>query len=472
MEQRLALMDSRSGRVRLLSPPELYVYEYDWSPDGSEIVATAAAGEGDDNWYVAQLYTFDIDSGKAKPIFKPELQITAPRWSPDGKQIGFISGLMSGRTGGNSGDVFLISPDGGSAQNLAPRMDGSANRLSWLSANRMMIREFADGGSRLSEIDLQGKISRLWPEADVSSNDNSVGDISVTPDGTASAMILQAFGRLPEVWAGPIHEWKQITHANTGTSPTPGRVASLHWKSDEWRIQGWLTYPRDYDPKQRYPMIVDVHGGPSGIATANCGQAYASHGFFVLCPNFRGSAGFGEAFQRANVRDLGYGDLRDILAGVNKALEVVPVDRNRIGITGQSYGGYMAMWAPTQTHIFRAAVANAGISDWLSYMGEAAIPQWVRPYFGVSIYDDPAIYGKSAPITYVKNVTTPMLIVVGSGDGECPAAQSQEFWYALKSLGVETQFVIYQDEGHGIRKPEHVRDVTARTVAWFSKYLR
>jgi dipeptidyl aminopeptidase/acylaminoacyl peptidase len=471
-EQRLALVDLASGRLRLLSPADFFVYEYDWSPDSKQVVATAAHGAGDDGWYVAQLYTIQVGSGAIRSILKPELQITAPRWSPDGNKIAFIGGLMSGRTGGNSGDVYLVSTQGDAAQNLTPEMQASANGLVWLTANRLLIREYVDGGIGLAEVDLQGKVQPLWTGAEFSLKGGALGEISVTRDGKTSAVVLQALDRPPEVWAGAMPAWKQITRLNKDASLNTEKVESVHWKSDHWRVQGWLTYPRGYDPKRQYPMVVEVHGGPSGMARAGCGMAFAAEGFFVLCPNFRGSAGFGEAFQRANVRDLGYGDLRDILAGVDEVAARVPVDKNRIGITGQSYGGYMAMWAPTQTQRFHAAVANAGIANWLSYVAQAEIPQWVMPYFGVSIYDDPSTYSRSAPINYVKQVRTPTLIVVGSGDGECPAPQSLEFWRALKTLGVQTELVIYPEEGHGIRKAEHVRDLVQREIGWFNKYLK
>src|SRR5262249_16191761 len=140
--------------------------------------------------------------------------------------------------------------------------------------------------------------------------------------------------------------WQQFTHFNAGIHLNPTKVESLHWKSDEWNIQGWLDYPRDYDPQKRYPLVVYIHGGPSGTVVGGCSQPYGNAGYFALCPNFRGSSGFGEKFLRADERDLGYGDLRDIIAGVNYVLSKFPVDKNRIGITGHSYGGFMSMWAP------------------------------------------------------------------------------------------------------------------------------
>ena len=196
------------------------------------------------------------------------------------------------------------------------------------------------------------------------------------------------------------------------------------------------------------------------------------YGYFVLRPNPRGSFGQGEAFTRGNIKDFGYGDLRDILAGVDYVVNHFPVDNSRVGIGGWSYGGYMTMWAVTQTHRFHAAVAGAGIANWQSYYGENDIDQWMIPFFGASVYDDPAVYAKSSPITFIKNVKTPTLILVGDRDGECPTPQSFEFWHALETLGVENQFVVYPNEGHEIYDTAHRQDMMQRTLEWYDRHLK
>jgi len=150
----------------------------------------------------------------------------------------------------------------------------------------------------------------------------------------------------------------------------------------------------------------------------------------------------------------------------------LPVDNGRVGIAGWSYGGYMAMWAVTQSDRFRAAVAGAGLSNFQSYYGENRIDQWLIPFFGASVYDDPAVYARSSPIAFIKNVKTPTLVLVGERDAECPAPQSREFWHALKTLGVPADLVIYANEGHAILDPEHQRDIVRRSLAWFDKYLK
>ncbi len=205
-------------------------------------------------------------------------------------------------------------------------------------------------------------------------------------------------------------------------------------------MQGWLIFPQPYDPAKRYPMVVDVHGGPAAGVRANWPrsglplQLLSAQGYFVFLPNPRGSYGEGEDFTRANVHDFGHGDLDDILAGVDMVVKNYPVDNDRVGIAGWSYGGFMTMWAVTQTNRFRAAFAGAGIANWQSYYGENGIDQWMIPYFGASVYDDPAVYAKSSPINFIKNVKTPTLVIVGDRDAECPPPQSYEFWHASENV--------------------------------------
>ena len=477
-EQRLSTVEVRSGRVRQLSPPDLYVYEYDWSPDGQQFAAIAAPGSGDNNWYIAQLYTLSLASGEMKSILKPGMQIAVPRWSPDGKTIAFIGGLMSDE-GVNGGDIYVVSATGGQSRNLTPDLKASASWLAWPSANRILFTEHIDGSSGIAALDPEsGQTTTLWTGAESIGAERGAFSLSLSQDQKVSALIRQSFQQPPEVWVGPIGSWQQVTHANEHLHPAWGEAKSLHWKSDSWNVQGWLVYPRDFRADRRYSLIVSVHGGPASARRPSWPRPhfdftlFSSEGAFVFFPNPRGSYGQGEAFTRANVKDFGYGDLRDILAGVDEITKTLPVDKDRLGIGGWSYGGYMTMWAVTQTNRFRTAVAGAGIANWQSYYGQNGIDQWLIPYFGASVYDDPAVYARSSPITFIKQVKTPTLILVGDGDVECPVPQSYEFWHALKTLGVPNQFVVYPGEGHAIRKPAHQRDIMHRSAAWFDKHLR
>jgi dipeptidyl aminopeptidase/acylaminoacyl peptidase len=253
-------------------------------------------------------------------------------------------------------------------------------------------------------------------------------------------------------------------------------VRSVNWTNDGLSVQGWLLLPAK-SGGAKLPMLTEVHGGPAaatmpGFLGAGLERSLLEHGYALFLPNPRGSYGQGEVFTQANVKDFGQGDLRDILAGIDAVEKVAPIDEARLGIFGHSYGGFMTMWTVTQTQRFKAAVAGAGIANWQSYYGQNGIDQWMIPYFGASVYDDPAVYARSAPITFIKQVKTPTLTYVGALDVECPAAQTLEFDHALKAFGVPSSMVIYPGEGHAIRDPAHLADREKRIIEWFDRYLK
>jgi len=530
----------------IVTPIGLYVYEFDWSPDSSQIAFVAAQPPGENNWWVAQLYTETIrkptdevcgglsiataPTSILDPVSTPGplhgLQIAVPRWSPDGKQIAFIGGLMSDQ-GATGGDIYTVPVGRGTAKPIIRPLQSSATWFAWRShtpkndahydEDSWIVSEIRGGSSAIVGYTSTGPISCAGKSETVPcsdgayliesappniSNSSSIGDgrlegsLSLADDGKLAAYVQSSFGNAPEVYAGPIEKASQITHYNDNLKPSWGKAESIAWTSavqpsptipptdstKDFNVQGWLLYPANYDPGKKYPLIVYVHGGPSAAELPHWpgvgfGPApFAALGYFVLMPNPRGSYGQGEAFTAANRKDFGYGDLRDILAAIDPAnADAVTkshnIDPERVGITGWSYGGFMTMFAVTQTNRFRAAVAGAGISNWQSYYGENAIDQWMIPFFGASVYDDPGVYAKMSAINFIKQVKTPTLAVVGDRDGECPAPQSFEFWHALKAQHVPTQLVVYPNEGHGFTSPEHQRDVIARSLDWFQKYM-
>ena len=476
-EQRIAIVDLAPGAVREVSPANMYVYDYDWSPDGQAFAAEAVEGSGTNNYWVAQLYVVRADSGETTSIWKPPLQIAGPRWSPDGRSIAVIHGIMSDE-GSTGGDIYVVPvrqaqggpAAGGAAKNITPHLEGSARALAWRPDGRIIFNEYVDGQSALVTVGANGGVrSTVW------SAPRQVTYASVATHAASAAAVVQSFQQAPEVYAGAIGGWTAQTNTNASIAPLWGDAKSLHWASDTFQVQGWLIYPAHFDPAKRYPLVVSVHGGPSSANVPSWplrwNAVLPSNGYFVLLPNPRGSYGGGEAFTQANVNDFGYGDLRDIEAGVDAAVKAAPVDPNRTGIIGWSYGGYMTMWAVTQTTRFKAAVAGAGIANWQSYYGQNRIDTWMLPFFGASVYDKPEAYSRSSPITFIKKAKTPTLVLHGDRDSEVPTPQGYEFWHALKALRVPTQLVVYADEGHVLRKPENKRDRFARTLGWFDQHL-
>ena len=475
LEQRIAVLDK--GALQWVSPPDLFVYEYDWRPNGKGFVGTASPGDGDDNWWSAKLYAFSATEPLPQVLYAPtdnRQQIATPKVSRDGARVAFIAGIMSD-FGSTGGDVYTLTLDGGSVTNITPAMRASATSLAWDCGGRLQAQLLA--GDKTQLVDLgngHGPASArvLWSGEE--SLRNGGGHAAVACPSGITAAGHESFTAAPEIEVGAIGHWRDLTAVNAGLR-LAARVQSIWWKSDGFDVQGWLLLPEHSNGK--LPMVTDVHGGPASAVVPRfsgpgLSVALLERGYALFRPNPRGSYGQGERFTLANVRDFGHGDLRDILTGIDAAAKVAPIDTARLGITGGSYGGFMTMWAVTQTDRFKAAVAAAGISNWQSYYGENGIDAWMLPYFGASVYQDPAVYAQSSAIDFIRNVKTPTFEYVGERDIECPAPQTQEFWHALKALNVPTSIMIYPGEGHGLRDPAHSEDAMQRTLGWFEKYLK
>lgn len=468
-EQRIAIIPASGGALRIVSPADRYIYEYDWTPDGRSFVVTSALGNGDNNWWIAELDRIDATSGAVARIAAPKLQMNQPRVSPDGRTVAFIGGIMSD-FGPVGGDVYTVPIEGGEPVDRTPGYSGSFSSLLW---DRTELFASALIGDKDAIVPFSNAVTAgppLW-SAPVSI---AAGDAQFVHAGDGFAFVGQDFEHAPAIFAGRVGAFRQLSHDNDSWMPLV-TARSLTWKSGPFMVQGWLLGPRT-GTAGKAPMVISVHGGPASAnvpsfawqgTTADLIRA----GYYLFLPNPRGSYGQGEAFTRANVRDFGGGDLKDILAGIDAAERVAPIDDNRLGMMGGSYGGFMSMWANTQTNRFRAIIAGAGLSDWISYYGINGIDQWMIPYFGKSMYDDPDTYWAVSPIRTIKNAHTPTFIYVGERDIEVPPTQSIEYWHALQAMNVPTSLVIYPEEGHGIRDPKNALDVRRRTLDWFNHYL-
>ncbi|HEY2069011.1 MAG TPA: prolyl oligopeptidase family serine peptidase [Rhizomicrobium sp.] len=479
-EQRIAIVPLSGGPLKFASPADTYVYEFDWAPDGKGFAATAAKGNGDNNWWVATLDYMDAATGAARVIAAPRMQMNLPRVSPDGKTVAFIGGLMSD-WGPIGGDVYTVPLSGGAPTDVTPGYKGTFRGLAW-RGNGLMAQALIDDRNALVALDLHG-VRVLWSALMSVKAQIFDGPIALSADGTKAAAIVQDFTHAPEIAAGNAASLAPVTRANAGLGANV-TAQSVHWTNEGLRVQGWLIGPKTVVKGRKYPMVVIVHGGPSSAVGPGYIAAGGQHGIgfdfdydlvakgaYIFEPNDRGSYGQGEAFTRANVKDFGRGDLRDMLAGVDAVEKIAPVDDARLGLYGHSYGGWFAMFANTQTHRFKAFVAGAGIANWTSYYGQNGIDQWMIPFFGASVYDDPAVYRAASPIEFIKQAKTPTLIYVGERDVECPAPQSLEYWHGLKEIGTPVELYIYAGEGHRFRKPANLVDLRARILGWYAKYL-
>lgn len=472
-EQRLAIVSvgkAPATSVTPLSPAGRYIYEYDWAPDGRALVVTSALGNGDANWWVATLDRVDAASGVVTNIARPATQLNMPRVSPDGRSVAYIGGLMSD-FGSIGGDVWTVPFGGGNPTNLTSGQPVTFTSLAW---TRGGLRATTLQNDKMGAMAIEpGRAPQPLLAMPVSL---AAGDGKVAWDaaGGILATVVQDFTHAPAIYAGPASAPRQLTHENDAAPPAV-QARSVTWRNEGYSVQGWLLAPLKADPRVKAPMIVSVHGGPSAANSPRfiekgLGSALEDAGYYVFLPNPRGSYGQGEAFTAANKRDFGGGDLRDILTGIDAVEKVAPIDDARLGLTGCSYGGFMAMWANTQTNRFKAIFAGAGLSNWISYYGTNGISTWMMPFFGKSAYDDPKIYEDASAVYHVKKARTPTFIYVGERDIEVPPTQSVEWWNALKSQGVPTSLVIYPDAGHCV--PTQAADVSKRAIAWFDRYVK
>jgi len=485
----VATVEVAGGTPEMLTPKNLYVYEFRLSSIGNRMAYTAAPPPGDNNWWTAKLYVQDAEQGASpRAVADPSavqgslhgLQIALPRWSPDDARILFIGGLMSDR-GATGGDIYSVPAAGGEPVDLTEGTKVTPSWYTFLGSRSLLVNQIAGGKVQVTEYTLAGnhaRQTRTWFTAPGRIGDGRAA-LSVSLSTTSPRRIAYAansFDRPPEVHAGVLGTQPPpaVTSLNAGLEHAWGKARSVQWNNDGLHVQGWLMYPADFDPHKRYPMIVYVHGGPSSASLPSWGAqatALSQFGYFVLMPNPRGSFGEGEAYAQAIRNQMGYGDLDDILAGVDKVEKLAPIDDQRLGMIGWSYGGFMSMFAPTRTNRFKAVVAGAGLSDWKSYYGENQIDQWMIPFFGASLYERPSAYAKSSAINFIQHDHTPALIVVGERDEECPAPQSFEYWHALKTLGVPATLVVYANQGHHIADHDDQVDILRRSLDWFGKYL-
>ncbi len=473
--QRIAVVSLETHELRLISPTNLFVFDYDWMPNESGLVASATEGNGDDNWYIAKIVLFDAQSGAVREIAAPRMQLSFPRVSPDGTKVAFIGGLMSDY-GCVGGDLYTVPTAGGELKNLTPGFDGSFTSVAWAKGS-LLATAVRQDQVQVSRIDVARGIRQLLWSApiDMTTQKDWAGAF-FSARGDRMAAISDGFDHGAEIIAGSVTGPVSLTRDN-GAMKATGTAKSITWSNEGYNVQGWLISPTVADTGAKHPMVVDIHGGPAcrvhpAAIWKGWRKSLLEKGYFLFLPNYRGSLGQGESSKRSIVLKFGKGELRDILTGIDAAERVAPIDDDRLGVTGHSNGGYLTMWAVTQTARFKVAVAAAGLANWTSYYGQNGIDKWLLPYFGGSAYDQPEVYRAASPIEFVKQVKTPTFMYVGERDIECPPAQSMEFWHALKELGVPTSLVIYEDEGHELQVPEHLRDVDKRMVGWFDKYLK
>jgi dipeptidyl aminopeptidase/acylaminoacyl peptidase len=468
--RRLYTIDVATGETTRVGPDGLNVWELDWR--GGEVVAVVSEDPSESGWYRARLVAVDLETGAARTLHEPAMQIAYPTLSPDGSAVAFVEGFCSDR-GILLGETTVVATAGGDARVVAPEID--AGCLAWRDEHTLWFAGARGLAHAVGMIGLDGGADVLW-SGDESLLSGWVPVISPAPDGTMLAAAHSSWGSAPELRALAVADpgagWRALSQINPEPAPATGACARRRWTSDGLEIEGLLLTPSGAAP---FPLVVWVHGGPTD--SYDCSHpdvrlaGMLEAGYAILLPNPRGSSGRGQEFARANLGDMGGGDLRDILAGVDAVVAEGTAAGDRVAIVGTSYGGFMAAWAISQTDRFRASVPMAAVTNWLSFHNTTNIGRFDELFLDADPYDQTGDYFNRSPVAHVRRVKTPTLVMHGELDLCVPLSQGQELYQALAAEGVETELVVYAREGHGWRERAHVLDGIERMRAWLDRHL-
>jgi len=478
--RRLWVTDVESLEACPISPRDRQVWNYAWSPDGEWIaINTTATPRVDDKFREMEVSIIPRKGGTGQKVFSTYGPVEDLLWSPDCAYLAYRS--RAGRV--SYGEYVHRRPvEGGEEICLTPGYEGTGEYLGSLAGEDLLLLAHEGVTSVLYQLSWRAERSRLH----LGRASGTLGyTVSASEDGKRLAMVWQDGTHAPEVHVAELNGLEQglVRRTRLGAEleeSALGEVEAVRWESDTGtEVQGLLVKPHGYRDGQRCPLIVQVHGGPTSLwADKFCAswrewaQVLAGRGYAVLLPNPRGSTGCGPAFSNAIFDDVGGGELRDVIAGVDAMIERGLADAERLGIGGWSWGGYLTALAVTQTGRFKAAVMGAGVSNLISDSSLGDIPSVNLCYFREAVYRDPDPYYERSPIRYVSNTQTPTLILHGEEDKRVSTAQSVEMYVALRTLGVETQLVTYPRERHSIEEREHQLDLVRRVVGWFEKHLQ
>jgi dipeptidyl aminopeptidase/acylaminoacyl peptidase len=469
---RLWLFDAAAKKSRQLTGGRWKISEFTWLPASSKILLIAT-DKPESNLLTNRIYSLETKAdGKLNEISAPPGFFYNLSASPDGKSISYVASRGDGPA---PHDLFVQSLAGG-AKAVRDLTETSIDRpvydYQW-NKDGMPLVDVADGfKSAFYTVSLDGKAQR-WANL----NEIKMSGFDVNSAGTILYAGLSATAA-PELFIAEANRGvpQKISNFNETFNRLPLiKPEMLRYRSfDNQEIEASLILPRGYVAGKRIPLVVLVHGGPTGSWDDSFdawGQLLAARGYGVMYPNIRGSDSYGWKFLIANRGDWGGGDYKDVMAGVDELIRRGIADPNRLGIGGWSYGGYMAGWTITQTTRFKAAVDGAGISDLAFEFGTEDDPSYDEWFYGTP-YEKLDGFIKSSPITYIKNARTPTLILQGENDPIDPIGQSQQLYRGLKRYGVEAQLVIYPREGHGFREEKHRLDMLNRIIGWFDKYIK
>jgi dipeptidyl aminopeptidase/acylaminoacyl peptidase len=473
---------------RLITDPSMNVTDFSWSPDSTRIAFSATqnpmlAYRGNQDIYLLDLAK---NNSVTKIVALPGPDFS-PKFSLDGKSIAFNTALAQPYYYYANGHVAVVdvatvlakaATTPADVRDLTAKFDEDPYLIEW-GPDGIYFGAQQKTAAHIFRVNPQsGEIQRI------SSPDSLLlEDASFTPDCKTIALVTEDPTHLGEVFVTSVAPFapRKLTDMTAQVQDwNLGKPEVVSWKSqDGAEIQGILYKPADYDPSKKYPLFVEIHGGPTGTSVPTLSaaeyaypiQQFLAKGALVLQPNYRGSAGYGAKFRALNVRNLGVGDMWDVMSGVDYLIGKGIVDPTKMGSMGWSEGGYISSFLTTHTDRFKAISEGAGISDWTTYYVNTDITPFTRQYLHATPWDDPEIYAKTSPITTIKQSKTPTLIQQGSNDKRVPVPDSYELYRGLQDQGVESRMILYSGFGHGVNKPKSMQALLQSNLDWFNHYI-
>ena len=474
----LHVIDLKSKTSKEVVRGDFVVSQLAWSPDSTKIAYSTRPTPKADDRSVSDIYVANAD-GSSVPyrLYENDGPDSNPIWSPDGHTILFNSRSSSQGAVGFS-RLHSIPASGGKASSLIPDFDAPTSNIHFSSDGKTIFFQSGQRTTRqiFSVSAKGGNVEQITDYQAV------VTGFSISADGKKFAFTRTDVQNPNELYVASLPSFDPVkvsSHNPQLSDIAMGKSQIISWKSKDGReIEGLVIYPVGYDSNKTYPVLMNVHGGPSGAWTqsfpgrwGNYGHVWAGKDWVTLLPNPRGSSGYGEEFQLANLKDWGGGDYEDVQSGLDELIRLGVADKDRMGQTGWSYGGYMTAWTLTQTNRFKAVMVGAGLTNMFSMYSTNDLQKVLEGYFGDTAFNNVDEYRKASAMTFIKQANTPTLIMHVEQDQRVPKSQAQELYIGLKKNDVPVQMVWYPREPHGLREPRHQLDKMRREFAFFSKHV-
>ena len=475
----LHVVGIEGGEAKRLTTGTFVVGSFDWSPDDLAIAFDFSQSSDPSFSVTTNISVVDPASASVRPLVTQDGPDASPRYSPDGSRIAFTTAMADVASFFyKNARVASIPAKGGPITPLSASFDEDPQLVAW-NALGICLAANQKTEAGLFKLDPMTKtVARVPLGLAVASG------FSFSADGKSVAFVGSSHDAYPEVFAMPLKGGaaKKLSDVGKELAPlTLGTSEVVSWKStDGTTIEGVLRRPAGYAPGSPAPLLVIIHGGPTGVSRpSRFGatyvypmEAWLGKGALILEPNYRGSAGYGEAFRSLNVRNLGVGDAWDVLSGIDSLIAKGLVDRTRVGVMGWSQGGYISAFLTTHDSArFRAVSVGAGISNWVTYYVSTDIHPFTRQYLKATPWDDPEIYLHTSPMTYIKGAKAPTLIQHGDADQRVPVSDAFELYQGLRDQGVPTRLALYKGFGHSLNKPKALRHAMQENLNWFDQHL-